>query len=117
MSPFATIFDAASLATHASTHTPSVDGSVWAQEQVDTSNLRSWIQDNVFFVILVLAACVVGVGGMKGNFSKVVTVGGLSLVGVAFFAIATNQGAAASIGDWMLSLFGVSTGAAPAAAQ
>lgn len=95
--------------------TSSGDVSVVAQTDVNTTGLKAWIQDNVFFVVLLLAACVVGFGGLKGNFSKVVTVGGLSLVGIAFFTIAITPDAANGIGSWLLGLFGVS--AAPPAAQ
>ncbi|WP_404316356.1 hypothetical protein [Prescottella equi] len=87
---------------------PSVD--VHAQStQVSTGGLRDWIGDNIVFTILILAACVIGVGGMRGNLSRVVTVGGLSLVGIAFFAIAQNQDAANGIGNWIIGLFGIKT--------
>lgn len=85
---------------------PSVD--VLAQTtDVNTGGVRDWIGDNVIFTILILAACVIGVGGMRGNLSKVVTVGGLSLVGLAYFSIAQSETAATGIGNFLLSLIGI----------
>ena len=85
---------------------PNVD--VLAQTtEVSTGGLRAWIQDNVILVILLAIACVVLVGGFRGNLSKVFTVGGLSLVGMAYLGIASSEDAAAGIGNWILSLFGV----------
>jgi len=104
MSLLATALDSA----HATGHEP-IDGViVLAQEtEVTTGGLRTWIKDNVVFTILVLAACVIGVGGMRGNLSKVVTVGALSIVGLAFLAVSTNENAAMGVGNWVLSLFGI----------
>lgn len=86
--------------------TPTVD--VLAQStQVSTGGLRSWIGDNIVFTILALIACAVLVGGLRGNLSKVFTVGGLSLIGVAFFSLASSESAATGIGNWILGLFGV----------
>ncbi|BCN46589.1 hypothetical protein [Prescottella equi] len=86
--------------------TPNAD--VLAQStQVSTGGLRAWIGDNIIFTILALIACAVLVGGLRGNLSKVFTVGGLSLVGVAFFSLASSESAATGIGNWILGLFGV----------
>jgi len=86
--------------------TPHVD--VLAQTtEVSTGGLRAWIGDNIIFTILLLAACVIGIGGMRGNLSKVFTVGGLSLVGLCFFAIAQSESAATGIGNFLLGLMGV----------
>ncbi|EME19367.1 hypothetical protein [Rhodococcus triatomae] len=90
----------------ATTAPPHVD--VLAQTtEVSTGGLRAWISDNIVFTILLLGACVIAVGGMRGNLSKVVTVGGLSLVGLAYFSIAQSQSAATGVGNWLLGLFGV----------
>jgi membrane-bound ClpP family serine protease len=74
---------------------------------VNTTGVRSWLGDNVVVTILVLIACAVLMGGLRGNLSKVFTVGGLALVGLAFFGIAQSDTAATGIGNWLLSLFGV----------
>lgn len=83
---------------------------VVAQEtEVNTGGLRKWIEDNIVFTILVLIACAVLLGGLKGNLSRVLTVGGLSMVGLAYLGIATSQNAAQGIGSFILGLFGVHT--------
>ncbi|MFF0818076.1 hypothetical protein ACFYVR_23360 [Rhodococcus sp. NPDC003318] len=74
---------------------------------VNTEGVRSWIGDNIVFTILLLGACVIGIGGMRGNLSKVVTVGGLSLVGLAWFSIAQSETAATGVGNWLLGLIGI----------
>lgn len=75
--------------------------------EVSTGGLRQWIGDNIVFTILILVACAIGVGALKGNLSKVFTVGGLSLVGIAFFSLASSETAATGVGNWLLGLFGV----------
>ena len=75
--------------------------------EVSTGGLRAWIGDNIVFTILLLAGCVIGMGGMRGNLSKVVTVGGLSLVGLAWFSIAQSQSAATGVGNFLLGLIGI----------
>ncbi len=77
------------------------------QTDVNTTGVRSWIGDNIVFTILALIACVVLMGGLRGNLSKVFTVGGLSLVGLAFLGIAQSENAATGIGNWILGLFGI----------
>ena len=90
----------------ATTAPPHVD--VLAQTtEVSTGGLRAWIGDNIVFTILALIACVVLMGGLRGNLSKVFTVGGLSLVGLAFLGIAQSENAATGIGNWILGLFGI----------
>ena len=97
---------ASSLAELAITTLPR--GDVLAQTtDVNTTGVRTWIEDNIVFTILVLIACVVLMGGLRGNLSKVVTVGGLSLVGMAYLGIATNTNAATGIGNWLLGLVGI----------
>ncbi|RYF53681.1 MAG: hypothetical protein EOO27_25565, partial [Comamonadaceae bacterium] len=79
---------------------PVPDISIVAQEtQVSTGGLRKWIEDNIVFTILVVIACVVLTGSLRGNLSKVFTVGGLTLVGLAFVGIATSETAAKGLGN------------------
>ena len=86
--------------------TPHGTVDVLAQDtEASTGGLRAWIGDNIIFTILALIACVVG--GLRGNLSKVFTVGGLSLVGIAFFSLASSESAATGIGNWILGLFGI----------
>ena len=95
----------------ATTHPPAApDLATLAQStDVNTGGLRAWIKDNVVFTILIALACVVLVGGLKGNLSRVFTVGGLGLFGLAYLGIATSESAATGIGNWLLGLFGIST--------
>ena len=75
--------------------------------EVSTTGVRAWIEDNIVVTILVLIACVVLMGGLRGNLSKVVSVGGLSLLGMAYLGVATNPNAATGIGNWLLGLVGI----------
>ncbi|PBI91840.1 hypothetical protein BKP42_52590 [Rhodococcus erythropolis] len=93
------------------THPPlAADAVTLAQStDVNTGGLREWIKDNIVFTILIALACVVLVGGLKGNLSRVFTVGGLGLFGLAYLGIATSESAATGIGNWLLGLVGIST--------
>jgi hypothetical protein len=95
----------------ATTHPPTASGVVVLAQSTDvnTGGLRAWIKDNIVFTILIALACVVLVGGLKGNLSKVFTVGGLGLFGLAYLGIATSESAATGIGNWLLGLVGIST--------
>ncbi|MFE5700471.1 hypothetical protein [Rhodococcus koreensis] len=87
---------------------PAPDVTTVAQQtEVSTGGLRTWIEDNIVFTILVVIACVILTGGLRGNLSKVFTVGGLTLVGLAYLGIATSESAANGIGNWALGLFGI----------
>lgn len=94
----------------ATTHHPAAsDVTVLAQTTVSTGGLRAWIKDNVVFTILILLACVMLVGGLRGNLSKVFTVGGLGFFGLAYLGIASSETAATGIGTWILGLLNIST--------
>lgn len=97
---------ASSLAELAITTIPTGDALAQTTE-VSTTGVRAWIEDNVVFTILILIACVVLMGGLRGNLSKVVTVGCLSLAGMAYLGVATNPNAATGIGNWLLGLVGI----------
>lgn len=97
---------ASSLAELAITTIPSGDALAQTTE-VSTTGVRAWIEDNIVFTILILIACVVLMGGLRGNLSRVVTVGGLSLMGMAYLGVATNPNAATGIGNWLLGLVGI----------
>ncbi|KXX60597.1 hypothetical protein CJ179_49740 [Rhodococcus sp. ACS1] len=104
-----TVVDLSNTAAHPS----AVPGVVTLAQEADvnTRNLRDWIGDNVVFTILAVIACVVLIGGLKGNLSKVFTVGGLTVVGLAFLGIANSETAAAGVGNWFLGLIGLNPGA------
>ncbi|EME56007.1 MULTISPECIES: hypothetical protein [Rhodococcus] len=77
------------------------------QTEVNTDTLRSWIEGNVIFVILILIACALLMGALRANLSKVLTVGGLSVVGLAYLGVASSESAAKGVGNWLLSLLGI----------
>ncbi|QSE88077.1 hypothetical protein JWS13_05335 (plasmid) [Rhodococcus pseudokoreensis] len=86
----------------------SIGGDVLAQEtEVNTSNLKDWIGNNVFVVIFLLVGCAIALGALKSNFAKVLTIGGLSLVAITFFVLAGSQSAMNGLGAFVLSLFNV----------
>ncbi|KXX55771.1 hypothetical protein ACVH9Z_25190 [Rhodococcus opacus] len=104
MSLASTVVDAAL----ASPRPTQIGGDFLAQEtEVNTNNLKDWIGDNVFVVIFLLVVCAIALGALKSNFSKVLTVGGLSLVAITFFVLAGSQSAMNGLGAFFLSLFGV----------
>ncbi|MBH0119238.1 MULTISPECIES: hypothetical protein [unclassified Rhodococcus (in: high G+C Gram-positive bacteria)] len=94
-------------AAHLAVATP-VTGDVVAQStEVTTTGVRAWIGDNIVFLIMLLIACAVLIGGLRANLSRVVTVGGLALIGIAYFALSSNKDASLGVGNWLLSLFGI----------
>lgn len=104
-----TVVDLSNTAVHP---TPAPDIATLAQEtDINTGGLQQWIKDNIVFTILILLACVVLTGGLRGNLSKVFTVGGLGLVGMAYVGIANSESAATGIGNWVLGLFGINVAA------
>ncbi|MFD7011421.1 hypothetical protein [Rhodococcus jostii] len=104
MSLASTVVDAA-LASPKRTH---IGGDFLAQEtEVSTANLKDWIGNNVFVVIFLLVVCAIALGALKSNFAKVLSVGGLSLVAIAFFVLSGSQSAMNGLGAFILSLVGV----------
>lgn len=102
-----TVVDLSNAAAHP-LHGPDV--ATLAQEtEVKTDNLQAWIKDNVVFTILIVLSCVVLTGGLRGHLSKVFTVGGLGLVGLAYVGIASSETAATGIGNFLLGLVGIRT--------
>ncbi|WP_225730960.1 MULTISPECIES: hypothetical protein [unclassified Nocardia] len=76
-------------------------------DEIGTKGLRSWLQDNVIFLVLLLIVVAISLGAMKGNLSKVVTVGGLTLVALTFMVLATSENAAVAVGRFLLGLVGI----------
>lgn len=86
---------------------PARQATVTYLAQPSTTGLTEWIRGNGAVTIIAVIACAILLGALKGNVSKVVTVGGLSLVGLLFVVLASNQGAQDALGQWGLSLFGL----------
>lgn len=72
-----------------------------------TEGLTGWIRSNGAVTIIAIIACALLLGALKGNVSKVVTIGGLSVVGLLFVALAANQSAQDALGQWALGLLGI----------
>lgn len=72
-----------------------------------TDTLTDWIRGNGAVTLMAIIACAILLGALKGNVSKVVTVGSLSVVGLLFVVLAANQPAQDALGKWALSLFGI----------
>ncbi|MCZ9635175.1 hypothetical protein [Rhodococcus sp. BH5] len=75
--------------------------------QPNTNGLTDWIRGNSAVTLMAVIACAILLGALKGNVSKVVTIGGLSVVGLLFVGFAANEGAQDALGKWALGLFGV----------
>ena len=78
-----------------------------AEGDVGTQTLTSWIKDNVFAVIILAIACVAGMGAMRQNASKVITVAALSVVVLMLVGIAGSAATQQTVQQWALSLIGL----------
>lgn len=83
-----------------------MDVAVLAQGEVNTGGLTSWIKDNIFSLIMLAIACVLGTGALKGNFSRVATVFALGLIALLWITLATT-GKTEVVGQWLLGLLGL----------
>ena len=69
----------------------------------DTSNLQSWIQDNIIPLLLLLIAVMLFVFAQRGDNAKAMRVVGGVIIALAVLGIATS-GKAGAIGGWLASL-------------
>jgi membrane-bound ClpP family serine protease len=69
----------------------------------DTSNLQSWIQDNIIPLLLLLIAVMLFVFAQRGDNAKAMRVLGGVIIALAVLGVATS-GQADEIGTWMASL-------------
>lgn len=83
-----------------------MDVAVMAQDQVNTGGATSWIKDNIFSLLMLAVACVLGTGALKGNFSRVATTFALGLIAILWIGLATT-GKTEVVGQWMMSLIGL----------
>lgn len=77
---------------------------------VSSRGLTDWLKDNAVPIILLIIGLGVAMAARKGETSKVVTVGALTLVSLAFIAIALDASTGISIGRWIVNLFFKSAG-------
>lgn len=85
----------------------STESLLLAAEEVSTDGLGSWIKDNVFTLIILGGACTAGVGAVRQNTSKVLTVAVLILIVLAIVAIAGSAATQQTLMQWTLGLFGL----------
>ncbi|WP_288814139.1 hypothetical protein [uncultured Gordonia sp.] len=78
-----------------------------AADEVSTEGLGSWIKDNVFAVIILGIACVAGVGALRQNASKVITLAVLSVVVLMLVGMAGSAATQQTVSQWALSLIGL----------
>ena len=77
---------------------------------VSSRGLTDWLKDNAVPIILLIIGLGVAMAARKGETSKVVTVGALTLISLAFIAIALDASTGISIGRWIVNLFFKSAG-------
>ena len=85
----------------------STDSLFLAADEVSTKGLGSWIKDNVFAVIILGIACVAGVGALRQNASKVITLSVLSVVVLMLVGVAGSAATQQTVMQWALSLIGL----------
>lgn len=78
-----------------------------ADDEVGTQTLTAWIKENVFAVIILAIACVAGVGAMRSNTSKVLTVGALTVIVLMIVGMAGSAATQQTVQQWALSLIGL----------
>jgi membrane-bound ClpP family serine protease len=71
---------------------------------VDTSGIGNWLRDNAVKVILIVIGLVILMASRRGDHSRVVSVLGLSLIGLMVLGIAFS-GSALDVGYWLARLF------------
>ena len=71
---------------------------------VDTSGIGNWLRDNAVKVILIVIGLVILMASRRGDHSRVVSVVGLSLIGLMVLGIAFS-GSALDVGYWLAKLF------------
>ena len=77
---------------------------VAAPVAVDTSGIGNWLRDNAVKVILIVIGLVILMASRRGDHSRVVSVVGLSLIGLMVLGIAFS-GSALDVGYWLAKLF------------
>lgn len=71
-----------------------------------TTGLSHWMQSNVVGVILLVIAMAILMAAFAGRASKVMMVGGLTLVGLFFLGIAVTSGSYQGISSWLMHMAG-----------
>lgn len=69
-----------------------------------TSGVRSWIEDNIITVVILVLGVIILWAAKGGNASKVVSIAGLAVVGLAFLGLASGTNAQ-DVGTFVVGLF------------
>lgn len=69
-----------------------------------TSGVRTWIEDNIITVMVLVIGAVILWAAKSGNASKVVSIFGLAIVGLAFLGLASGTNAQ-DVGTFVVGLF------------
>lgn len=71
-----------------------------------TTNLRTWLKDNVVQLLFLLLGISMLFAGYKGNASKVMMTAGLSLVGLLWIGLAATNNTD-HVSSWLMGLVGM----------
>ncbi|WKN60452.1 hypothetical protein R1X32_04265 (plasmid) [Rhodococcus opacus] len=75
-----------------------------AQEGIDTTNVGGFLREQVVPPILGVGAIVLLAKAIRSSWSAVITIGGLSLIGLGWFGLSANPDAAMNVGTGIARL-------------
>lgn len=75
-----------------------------AQEGIDTKNMGGFFREQVVPPILGVGAIVLLTKAIKSSWSAVITIAGLSLIGLGWFGLSANPDAAMNVGTGIARL-------------
>ena len=80
-----------------------IGAALTAAPQYGTSGLRKWLDDNVVTVLILVIGIVLLIAAQKAHASKVIMVGGLSLIGLFWLGLAAS-GNVNAVSQWLVNL-------------
>lgn len=83
-----------------------------AAVEYGTAGLKTWIQDNLVTLAILIIGCIVVFKSRQGQVSQLLTIIGGLMLGLAVLGLATGT-SATDIGDWIIGLFRSAPPAAP----
>jgi membrane-bound ClpP family serine protease len=72
----------------------------------DTTGLRAWLNDNVVQLLILLIGVVMLFASLKAQASKVVMIGGLTLVALLFLGLGASDSSRQQVSHWLMGLVG-----------
>ena len=76
-----------------------------AQEGIDTGGVGKFLRQQVVPPILGVSAVVLLSKAIKSSWSSVITIAGLSVIGLGWFGLSANPDAAMNVGTSIMKLF------------